>query len=108
MRMVDGHSHDDIVDDARVRAGAAALLNGLDQMLRVVLSTKLAGASDAEIGVALRVSRRTATNRKAAAYTLVEELLRPLNHAERLALLDRVGPALHRALVQSRTSNSAT
>jgi hypothetical protein len=68
------------------------------------MAMKLAGSSDAEVGEALAVSRRTATNRKAAAYSLVEELLQPLNHAERLALLDQVGPELHAALIQSRTS----
>lgn len=50
---------------------------------------------------------RAATNRKAAVYSLVEELLEPLNHAERLALLDDVGPELHAALIQNRISTSA-
>lgn len=99
------HRHDDAVDAAAVRASAAALLDGLNPTLRVVLSMKLAGASDAEVGATLSVSRRTATNRKAAAYSLVEELLEPLNNAERLALLDQVGPELHSALAQSRVSN---
>jgi hypothetical protein len=75
--------------------------------LRVVLAMKVAGSSDREVGEALVVSRRTATNRKAAVYSLVEELLEPLNQAERLALLDDVGPELHAALIQSRISTSA-
>jgi hypothetical protein len=102
---LDEHEHDDAVDAAAVRASAASLLDGLNFALRVVLSMKLAGASDAEVGTTLSVSRRTATNRKASAYSLVEELLQPLNHAERLALLDRVAPELHSALIQSRVSN---
>jgi hypothetical protein len=101
----DGHGYDDGVGTAAVRASADALLDGLKPTLRVVLSMKLAGASDAEVGATLSVSRRTATNRKAAAYSLVEELLQPLNHAERLALLDQVGPELHSALIQIRVSN---
>jgi len=101
----DEHEHEDAVDAAAVRASAASLHDGLDFALRVVLSMKLAGASDAEVGTTLSVSRRTATSRKAAAYSLVEELLQPLNHAERLALLDLVAPELHSALIQSRVSN---
>lgn len=105
--VLDPDEHDDHsdVDDAVVRANAAALLRGLDPTLRLVLSMKLAGASDAEVGATLSVSRRTATNRKAAAYSIMEELLEPLNHAERLALLDRVGPELRSALIQDRTSD---
>lgn len=99
----DGH-YDEEVDNARVRSCSHALLERLDSPLRFVMAMKLAGASDAEVGEALGVSRRTATNRKAAAYAVIEELLQPLPHPERLTVLDDLAPALHNALVQSRSS----
>lgn len=99
-----GDGHYDEVDDARVSSCARALLERLDSPLRFVLAMKLAGSSDAEVGEVLGVSRRTATNRKAAAYAVTEELLHPLPHPERLLVLDHLAPAMHNALVQSRSS----
>lgn len=102
------HEDADDIDAVIVRSQATNLLNGLDRTHRVVLSMKLAGSSDAEVGRALGISRRTATNRKAAAFSLVEDLLQPLNHAERLAVLDRIGSELRGALVRGRVGLAAS
>ena len=94
------HGDDQEVDQALVRTCVQDLLSRLDPTLRLVMAMRIAGSSDAEVGKTLGVSPRTATNRKAAAFALTEAVLQPLTHGERLAVLDRVGPALRDALIQ--------
>lgn len=98
--------HDDIVDHRLVVSCTEALLDGLPQHLRVVTAMKIAGSSDAEVGEALGVSRRTAGNRKASAYAVLETVLTPLTYAERVAVLDNVRPALQTALIQDQFRNA--
>lgn len=98
---VQGHEH---VDGASVVSAAQRLQELLDRSQRLVLGMKIEGASDSEIAPVLGVSRRTVTNWKAVAYEAVEELLGPLTHTERLAVLDRVGAALQDALIQKPLS----
>lgn len=96
----------DDVDHHLVRTRSSALLRGLDRPVRAVVAMKVAGCSDAEVGQVLDVSRRTATNRKAAAFELIEDVLQDLKHGERVAVLDLVGPELRAALIQTRASTS--
>lgn len=94
------------VDADLVARHSSKLLSRLDSELRVALAMKIAGASDEEVGKQLRVSRRTATNRKARAYEVLEEVLLPLRHGERVAVLERLGDPLRTAVIQSGRRNS--
>lgn len=82
-----------------VESTARELLIGLDAKRRCVLAMKLAGSADAEIAVALGVSRRTAGNRKNETFAVVSDLLSSLHHGERKAVLDRVSPELREAIL---------
>lgn len=99
----DPHEHHDgvrVVDDDLVASSVAELLRRLTDEHLFAAASKLAGASDIEVATRLGVSRRTATNRKLAAFVVIEEVLFPLSPWERRASLDRLRPALQDALLQ--------
>ena len=77
------------------------LVELLDSDHLVVLAAKLAGESDAEVAVRLVTSRRTAGNRKRAAFTMLEAVLGPLTDEARLVCLDDLGPKAQVAMVRA-------
>ncbi|HEX9968185.1 MAG TPA: ECF-type sigma factor [Solirubrobacterales bacterium] len=97
----DAKSREEDLDHAAVLSAALRLSEMLDGPQRLVLGMKIAGASDAEIAPVLGVSRRTVTNRKAAAYKALEAVVGPLNEVERLAVLDHLGDVIQNELIQN-------
>jgi hypothetical protein len=111
--VLDPDERSGVADDAEaadtelVAQHGEELLDRLDPELRVVLAMKIAGASDEEVGKRLDVSRRTATNRKSRAYDALEEVLLPLRHTERVAVLEFLREPLRTAVIQGRPRTSS-